>query len=161
MLPPGELPMTATWSATSRAISTPRRAGVSLVLMTRAPPDPDPISTAAVLAHGGPVKNRKSDSMGRSSRSARSTGAPTTAPPKPDVSAAVGDIEMVRERTRARIALAVIALALLALVILSGVIGLTFGKLSVNDVKELVASQTALITLVGTAMGFYFSRTMR
>ena len=47
MLPPGELPMAASWSATSRAISTPRRAGVSLVLMTRTPPDPDPISTAA------------------------------------------------------------------------------------------------------------------
>jgi hypothetical protein len=70
-----------------------------------------------------------------------------------------GDIEMVRERTRGRIALAVIAL--LALVVLSGVIGLASGKLSVNDVKELVASQTALIALVGTAMGYYFGRTIR
>lgn len=83
----------------------------------------------------------------------------SNAPPKPATSAAVGDLEMVRERTRGRIALAVIAL--LALVVLSGVIGLALGRLSVNDVKELVASQTALITLVGTAMGFYFGRTMR
>jgi len=102
------------------------------------------------------VKTRKPGSVGRSSRSARSTVAPSTAPPKPAASTVIGDIEMVRERTRATIALAVIAL--LALVVLSGVIGLAFGKLSVNDVKELVA---ALITLVGTAMGFYFGRTMK
>jgi hypothetical protein len=71
----------------------------------------------------------------------------------------VGDIEMVRERTRGWIALAVIGL--LALVVLSGVIGLASGKLSVNDVKELITSQTALTALVGTAMGFYFGQTMK
>lgn len=104
------------------------------------------------------MKNRKSDRAGRS-RSARSIVAASTAPPKPKGPTAVGDIEMVRERTRGRIALAVIAL--LALVVLSGTVGLASGKLSVNDVRELIASQTALIALVGTAMGFYFGRTMR
>jgi heme A synthase len=104
------------------------------------------------------VKNRKPDRVGRSSRPARITVATSTALAQPAMSA-VGDIEMVRERTRGRIALAVIGL--LALVILSGVIGLASGKLSVNDVKELITSQTALTALVGTAMGYYFGRTMK
>jgi hypothetical protein len=47
MRPSSELPRAARWSATSWAVSTPRPAGASLVLMTRSRPDPDPISTAA------------------------------------------------------------------------------------------------------------------
>jgi hypothetical protein len=101
------------------------------------------------------VKNRKPDRVGRSSRSARSTVAPSTAPPKPAASTSVGDVEMVRERTRGRIALAVIALP--ALVVLLGGIGLALGKLSVNEWKELVSSQTGLIML---GAGGYFGGTM-
>lgn len=104
------------------------------------------------------MKNRKPDRVGRSFRPVRSTVATSTGLAQPAVSA-VGDIEMVRERTRGLIALAVIGL--LALVVLSGVIGFASGKLSVNDVKELITSQTALTALVGTAMGFYFGRTMK
>jgi membrane protein YqaA with SNARE-associated domain len=66
------------------------------------------------------------------------------------------DLELVRERTRGRIALALIAL--LSALVLPGMAGLLFGRLSVNDLKELLASLGVLTTLVGTAMGFYFGR---
>jgi hypothetical protein len=70
---------------------------------------------------------------------------------------AVGpDLELVRERTRGRIAFALIAL--LSLLVLPGMGGLLFGRLSVNDLKELLSSLGVLTTLVGTAMGFYFGR---
>jgi hypothetical protein len=66
------------------------------------------------------------------------------------------DIELVRERTRGRIAFALIAL--LALLVLPGVVGLLLGTLSVNNLKELLSSLGLFTTLVGTAMGFYFGR---
>jgi hypothetical protein len=66
------------------------------------------------------------------------------------------DLELVRERTRGRIALALIAL--LSLLVVPGMGGLLLGKLSVNDLKELLSALGVLTTLVGTAMGFYFGR---
>lgn len=66
------------------------------------------------------------------------------------------DLELVRERTRGRIALALVAL--LSSLVLPSMGGLLVGRLSVNDLKELLSSLGVLTTLVGTAMGFYFGR---
>lgn len=73
--------------------------------------------------------------------------------------AANRDIELIRERTRGRIAYALIAL--LAVVVLAGAVGLVLGRMSVDDVKALLSSLGTLTTLVGTAMGFYFGRVAR
>jgi hypothetical protein len=82
---------------------------------------------------------------------------PSSVPSTVAASTAVGaDLELVRERTRGRIALALIAL--LSLLVVPGMGGLLLGKLSVNDLKELLSALGVLTTLVGTAMGFYFGR---
>jgi hypothetical protein len=46
--------------------------------------------------------------------------------------------------------------ALLVSIVLLAVFGLLIGRLSVGDLKELLASLGLLTTLVGTTMGFYF-----
>lgn len=72
--------------------------------------------------------------------------------------ATVTDMAVVRERMRARLALAFAAP--LASVVPLVLLGLLFGKLSVSDVKELV-SAFGLTQLVALAMGFYFGRVTR
>jgi len=62
---------------------------------------------------------------------------------------------MVRERMRGWLALAFVAP--LASVVPLVLLGLLVGKLSVGDVKELVAA-FGLTQLVALAMGFYFGR---
>jgi len=65
------------------------------------------------------------------------------------------DLETVREKTRSR--LAQLLVVLLVLVALS-LIGLTaWGKLSIDEAKDLAGTVLSpLIAVTGTALGFYF-----
>lgn len=75
--------------------------------------------------------------------------------PKTEATAASSDLNLVRERMRGWITLGfVVPLASVAPLAL---LGLLVGKLSVVDVKELLAA-LGLTPLVCTAMGFYFGR---
>lgn len=67
----------------------------------------------------------------------------------------VPDLSLVRERMRGRLALAFVVP--LASVVPLALLGLLFRRLSVGDVKELLAS-LGLTPLICTAMGFYFGR---
>jgi hypothetical protein len=87
----------------------------------------------------------------RSSRRATppASGKPGAAPP------AAAEADLLRERMRGWLALAFVAP--LASVVPIVLLGLLVGKLSVGDVKELVAA-FGLTQLVALAMRFYFGR---